>query len=320
MSVDRFELIDDATERTIVERCLYALDLEFFGVSVRLHVRTAHEAEQWRYFYRYHLGGPRQPAVELYFEVVERADSFIESIFRKDYSTKAMYVRVAEGLLLWARFDRWSSVPSPLPPFTMSPLNSLVWALNASAVQTPCGHGMLFVAAPYQGKSTLVNAIVRQGGAPLADNVTVLSTSEPVIHPHLTPTGVREETIPKLPGLSAAVAEMCMPFVTVSEVTGKVYLLHFDEIMSFSRPSSTRAADIVFVENHRHLLGRAFKLDPLDARAATALLDTHRVDTGLDRQRASALLRALCEATRVQTLRFDLPGCELEEVVQALLA
>jgi len=296
-------------------RCRFPVDLNFFGMPVRLHVTSAYEADQWLYFYKHHLGAAATPEIEVFFEVVGQSESFIESIFRKNYSSKAMYVSRGDAMYLWAEFDTWSSVPSPLPPYTTAPLNERVWALNASAVRTAKGQGCVFVAPPYQGKSTLANAVIREGGAPLSDNVTMLDRAEGTILPYLTPTGIREETLKKLPGLPEAVARMKMPFVTVSEVTGPVYLLHFDEIQECAASVPTEPAMVVLLRDVGEAMRGSYRLDELSAEAARRELTPLIVDTCISDADARNNLSVLLEKARVCQLTYDLANCDIAAVV-----
>lgn len=295
-------------------RCRFSVDLNFFGLPVRLYVTSEHEANQWRYFYKYHLGNAVSPGIEVFFEIINENDSFIESIFRKDYSLKAMYLVRDDVMYLWTKFDVWSSVPSPLPPYTIAPLNEKIWAVNASAVRTAGGRGILFVAPPYQGKTTLANAIVSRGGAPLSDNITMLDRSQSTILPYLTPTGIRKETLDKLDGLPEAVAAMTMPFVTISEVTGPVYLLHFDEIYPCAPSCPTEPDMVVFLQDIGDRMRGSFQLSDISLAAARDHLTPLMVDTEISDSEANRNLDALLTKAKPRLLQYDLRCCDINEV------
>ncbi|MEQ6204816.1 hypothetical protein ABMC88_17375 [Sulfitobacter sp. HNIBRBA2951] len=256
------------------------------------------------------------PEIEVFFEVIGSTNSFIESIFRKNYSRKAMYLAQDNHLQLWAAFDEWSSVPSPLPPYTLPPLNKRVWAINASAVRTASGRGIIFVAPPYQGKSTIANAIVQAGGAPLSDNVTMLDRQRAKILPYLTPTGIREETLKKLPGLEEAVANMHMPFVTVSEVTGTVYLLHFDEIQDCAPPIATDADMVVLLRDVGQELAGSYRLSTLTPDGARHRLEQLVVDTSIPEVEIQDNLSKLLNTAQLRQLDFDLSTCDIGGLVR----
>ena len=319
MTESELPILDEFNAEGVMERCRFSVDFSFYGVPVRLYVTSAREAEQWQYFFKYHLGQKVPAKIEVFFEVEEYGESFIESIFRKNYKTKAMYIRQDGRMRLWSRFDVWSGVASPLPPFTMPPLNERIWTLNASSVRTPSGNGVAFVAPPYQGKSTLANAVLVRGGVPLSDNLTVISATEPIILPYLTPTGVREETVAKISALHRAVATMKMPFVTVSEITGTVYLLHFDEIAKFPPPSPSLLSDIVFLDNRRDSMDGRFELFRIDGNAAISELSSHCMDMGVADAVVQARLSRLRRDIRAHRLVYDLRACDLDKIVDAIL-
>src|SRR5437016_3961400 len=117
----------------------YHLDLKFFGVATRINVRSEREVSQWSYFFKHFVTRRTDdPAIELWLCVDRSDDSFIESIFAKDFRTKSIYVREQNRFQLWVRFDKWSKVASPLPPFMLEPLRRKVTLFNASCVK-PAG-------------------------------------------------------------------------------------------------------------------------------------------------------------------------------------
>lgn len=299
-----------------------AIDLDFFGAATRVWVASEREVEQWKHFYKYFSSsGEATPVIEVYLDVEGApGSSFIESIFRKDYTQKAIWVHelAAERLLLWSRFDKWSSVATPLPPFMFPPLTDQLTILGASSVIAPSSRDAIaFIAPPYQGKSTLMNAIVERGGRPLADNITVLRPSTNEVLPYLTPTGIRAETVKLLPHLEEVVAKLPEHWVTVSEVTGTVYLLHVDEIYEFDEPEPARPAMFVFPIDDREGEGSEFTLTKLSEDELRKRLQAQRI--GLTRAPLSGLAKLAGEVVGYE-LRYSLLRSDLSEVIDTILA
>jgi hypothetical protein len=295
------------------------IDLDFFGVATRIWVASEREVEQWSHFYKYFVAETSEPKIEVYLDVEgSPGASFIESIFRKDFSQKAIWVHERGRLLLWSRFDRWSSVATPLPPFMFPPLNTELTIFNASSVIAPDSRDAIaFLAPPYQGKSTLMNAIVQRGGRPLADNITITRPAEDEILPYLTPTGIRAETVKLLPHLEEVVAKLPEHWVTVSEVTGRVYLLHVDEIYEFAEPEPARPALFVFPLDDRNGEASEHELITLDRAETRRRLEAQRV--GMTRAPLSDLDELAARVPAVE-LRYSLLRSDLSAVIADLLA
>lgn len=298
------------------------VDLDFFGAPTRLHLASEREAEQWRHFYKYFVSSEeRSPIIEVYLDVEgSPGASFIESIFRKDYTQKAIWVHECqrEQLQLWSRFDAWSSVATPLPPFMFPPLTDELTILGASSVIAPNSRDAIaFLAPPYQGKSTLMNAIVERGGRPLADNITIVRPGTNEVLPYLTPTGIRAETVELLPHLKDVVAKLPDHWVTVSEVTGTVYLLHVDEIYEFDAPEPAKPAMFVFPVDDREGEGSEFELVPLGQDELRERLEAQRI--ALTRAPKSVLAELAAEVPGYE-LRYSLLRSELSEVIDTILA
>lgn len=175
--------------------------------------------------------------------------------------------------------------------------------------------GYIFVAPPYQGKSTVANALIQKGGAPLSDNVTMIECNTGRILPYLTPTGIREETLKKIPGLKEAVSRMQMPFITVSEVTGPVYLMHFDEIQACAPSKPTAPTNIVLLSDVGASMHGDYRFDILDTHIARTKLKPLIVDTCIPESEITRNLDTLLERVEVSQLSYDLANCNLTEML-----
>jgi len=268
--------LTDSELAAVDRRLVRSVDLDFFGAAVRVHVATAREQAQWEDFFKYHRADRHSDIdVDVYLASGREETTFFESIVAKDGVPKAIFVRADGVLRLWSSFRTWSSAPTPLPPFSLPPLDERVAILQASAVARPDGAGaVLFLAPPYQGKSTLANTFIAAGSQPLADNTTVVhATTEPLVAPYLTPSGIREESVGLLPELEPA-EEMARPeHVTVSEVTGRVFLVHFDALHASNVIMAPCPPRLLVFLNDDSSLGEDFVIDAIDEDVVRARLD-----------------------------------------------
>ncbi len=305
-------------------RCSKVVHLDFWGAKVNIWVGTKEEADDWRVFYRYFVASSAAKSDFDLFLDVDKADggNFLRSIFGKDGLPKKMILRgPGPSAQVLAQFERWSTVATPLPPFRFPPLNNKLAVINAGSVQSAQGQGILFVAPPYQGKSTLVNAIVERGGSPLADNISVLDINTTKILPYLTPSGVREETIDHLSPARKAIDSMDRPFRTISEVTGPVYLLHFDTLFPEAKaPVPTPLTDIIFLSNERGQLGELFSFDSIPEDLALRGLRRYRIDTNINEDIWEQKIMGKLHNCRFRVLRFDLINCNLDDVIDGILS
>lgn len=298
------DLTGTARCREIRRRAVEEVALTFYGLPVSLHVNSAREAMQWRYFFKHFLADAPapHPVYRMWLGLDDGDGSFIESIHRKDHATKYLCIETGGVFALWSRFSHWSGTPSPLPPFNFTPLNRRLLQFSASAVGIG-GRAILFLAPPYQGKSTLANAWIARGASPLADNVTVYDMSASMVVPYLTPTGIREETVGRLDGLGSAVSGLGEDRITVSEVTGRVYLLHFDEIMRFDTPTPAPCALCVYPVNRRGAMGADRRMRVLTTAGQAERLAAFCIDNGMP---------AAVRAAVLDRLAHDVPGVEIE--------
>ena len=194
--------------------------------------------------------------------------------------------------------------------------------LESGAVTLPNGNGgILFLAPPYQGKSTLTNGVIVRGGRPLSDNLVVVNTDDGKLQPYLTPSGIRHETIRHLMGVEGAVHNIRPEWITVSEVTGPVYLLHFDLLhASFQLPEATAPVLLVFPKNVRGSGMAGPVMRALSRSEAWEWADARRVrNTESDDLQQMTLRRMVNECPSVE-LVFDLVACDFDRVIESILA
>lgn len=313
------DLTGTARGREIRGRAVEEVALNFYGLPVSLHVNSAREATQWRYFFKYFLADAPAPHPDYRIWLGLDGDdgSFIESIHRKDNATKYLCIETGGIFALWSRFSHWSGAPSPLPPFNFTPLNRRLLQFSASAVGIG-GRAILFLAPPYQGKSTLANAWIARGASPLADNVAVYDASAALVVPYLTPTGIREETVGRLDGLGRAVAGLGEDRITVSEVTGRVYLLHFDEIMRFDEPAPAPCGLCVYPVNRRGELGSRVHARALTAAEHGERLAAFAIDNGMPAATRAAALDRLARGVPGVEIEYDLLHADLDALLATL--
>lgn len=312
--------VTPASEAAIRQRASLHIDFDFFGALVRLFVTSQHERSQWEYFFKEFVApnSNKRPVVSIWVEVEGTKESFIESIFRKDHTLKSIHVERRGRFRLYSRFSHWSSAPSPLPPFHIPPLNRRLCTFHASAVvERTSGKAILFLAEPYQGKSTLANSFVRRGGAPLSDNVTVVQANPVRVLPYLTPTGIREETLHILPGLRNAVASLPEHWITVSEVTGTVYLIHFDAIVPFEKPAPTEIGLLVYPRNLRRG-EKTFALRRLERGESVHRLEPFRIPSNGPTELGPRVVHELAVGAPSVELDYSLESCDIDAVSSAI--
>lgn len=307
-------------EKEYRKRANKTIDLDFYGVPVKLHVNSTIEVKQWSYFFKQFIALQPQssPVYEFWVGLEDTNCSFIESIHRKDGKMKYICIASYRNFILWSRFENWSNVPSPIPPFNFPPFNQDLVQLSASSVGYN-NKGVTFLAEPYQGKSTLANALIQRGAFPLADNVTVYSHALNLILPYLTPTGIRHETLDKISELASGIKNVPEDRITISEVTGKVYLLHFDELFVFPPPKDTPPNLCIYLINERNKMGSRFEVSLLKSKEHSQLLSTFVIENGMNEISRQHCISQLANQTKGIILRYNLSHCCLNDIVDDVI-
>lgn len=308
-------------EYYIRNKAKWELKLDFYGVKTSINANSKKEYNQWAYFFKYFLSSNSNENSEfsVWFDIDDNNDSFIESIYKKDFKLKTIYILYKNRFILWAKFHYWSRVKTPIPPFNFQPLNKYLMILNASSVKPADLEGaILFIGPPYQGKSTLVNYFIRKGGSPLADNLTVIDTNKLVVLPYLTPSGIREETIKLNLGIQNAISKVPDDRITISEVTGKVYLLHFDEMYNFNIPNQTKIHLVVLLNNLFEEYGKSYQFEQISFENVKQLFIDFKVENGLDDTTILRTIKELALNKKAYILNYDLKSCNLQNIYNSI--
>jgi hypothetical protein len=187
--------------------------LDFFGVVVRVVCSPA-DARDLDFFFGPHLAGPAAtPHCRV--ELRGTTGGFLTSLLAKDEAPKTFrLLSEPEGELIEERsFTRWSSVPSPVPPFRL--LRDRVGLVQATVL----ARGDVCVAfhgEPHNGKTSVGLALSARGWSVVSDQLLVVERATGAVRPYLTPTGVRGRTLAAMRDHALAGLDQRRSFCTVS--------------------------------------------------------------------------------------------------------
>ncbi len=231
--------------------------LDFFGTVVRVVCSPA-DAADLDFFFRPHLASPTaKPGYRV--ELFGTRGGFLQSLLAKDEEPKTFrLLSEPDGALIEEReFNRWSSAPSPLPPFQV--MRDGIAVIQATVLARG-NQSVAFFGDPHNGKTSLGLALLARGWALASDQLLVVERATGSVRPYLTPVGVRGRTLAAMRDGVLAGLEQRRSFSTVS---GEVVL---------ARPESL--AEVVPVERHlgpTHLIAvrrdsGTTSLEPTDRR------------------------------------------------------
>lgn len=187
--------------------------LDFFGTVVRVRCTPA-DADDLDFFFGPHRAAPGARA-RFRVELSAGEGGFLRSLLAKDDAPKSFRLSVEPGgrLIEERHFTRWSSVPSPLPPFRA--MREEVAAVQATVLERD-GCCLAFHGEPHSGKTSLGLALLARGWALVSDQLLVVERATGAVRPYLTPTGVRGRTLAALREGALAGLELRRSFCTVS--------------------------------------------------------------------------------------------------------
>ncbi|MFF9147300.1 hypothetical protein ACF1BN_20830 [Streptomyces sp. NPDC014861] len=187
--------------------------LDFFGTVVRVRC-TPTDATDLDFFFGPHRAEPgARPRYRVELHAGEHG--FLRSLLAKDDAPKSFRLSSEPGgeLIEERRFTRWSSVPSPLPPFRA--MSEDVAVVQATVLERE-GCCLAFHGDPHSGKTSLGLALLARGWALASDQLLVVERATGAARPYLTPTGVRGRTLAAMREGSLAGLEQRRSFCTVS--------------------------------------------------------------------------------------------------------
>ncbi|MEV5348378.1 hypothetical protein OG350_02800 [Streptomyces achromogenes] len=187
--------------------------LDFFGTVVRVRCGPADAVDLDFFFGPHRAPGGARPRYRV--ELAAGEGGFLRSLLAKDDAPKSFRLCAEPGgdLIEERRFTRWSSVPSPLPPFRA--LRDTVVTVQAT-VLVGAGRCVAFFGAPHSGKTSLGLVLLARGWALASDQLLVVERATGAARPYLTPTGVRGRTLAAMREGALAGLEQRRSFCTVS--------------------------------------------------------------------------------------------------------
>lgn len=187
--------------------------LDFFGTVVRVRCAPADAADLDFFFGPHRAAHGARPRYRV--ELCAGDGGFLRSLLAKDDAPKSFRLSAEPGgrLIEERRFTRWSSVPSPLPPFRT--MRDSVAAAQAT-VLVRGSHCVAFFGEPHSGKTSLGLALLARGWALASDQLLVVERATGAARPYLTPTGVRGRTLTAMREGTLAGLEQRRSFCTVS--------------------------------------------------------------------------------------------------------
>ncbi|MET7477511.1 hypothetical protein ABZT17_24520 [Streptomyces sp. NPDC005648] len=186
---------------------------DFFGAVVRVRC-TPTDATDLDFFFGPHRAEPgTRPRYGV--ELHAGDGGFLRSLLAKDDAPKSFRLSSEpDGELIEERsFTRWSSVPSPLPPFRA--LRADIATVQATVLERE-GRCLAFHGDPHSGKTSLGLALLARGWALASDQLLVVERATGAARPYLTPTGVRGPTLAAMRDGTLAGLEQRRSFCTVS--------------------------------------------------------------------------------------------------------
>ncbi|MEU1488069.1 hypothetical protein [Streptomyces sp. NPDC005752] len=187
--------------------------LDFFGTVVRVRC-TPGDATDLDFFFGPHRAEPgTRPRYRV--DLSSGGGGFLRSLLAKDDEPKAFRLSSEPGgeVIEERRFTRWSSVPSPLPPFRA--MREEIAAVQATVLaRGECC--LAFHGDPHSGKTSLGLALSARGWAIASDQLLVVERATGAARPYLTPTGVRGRTLAAMREGTLAGLEQRRSFCTVS--------------------------------------------------------------------------------------------------------
>ncbi len=249
------------------------IPFDFWGVAVDVHLRHPEDRDHVRYYFQDYLRPPGGARADISLALLPTEGRFIGGAtdVRKD-----IHVRTAGNS--WQLYESYAGQPdraTPLPPFLLPPLNSLVRPVHASAVASPRdpSRAVLLHGPSKAGKSSVLLELTRLGWHFVCDD-TALLHNERTIFSYTRPIGVRESTLRTHPWLQAHIAHA--PSFTTP--TGTTWAVHANLLPAKRSPAATAWAWTV-------------TLRPSRTYRVTRLTENHweiALDSGRDIRRAAA--------------------------------
>ncbi|ATL31168.1 hypothetical protein [Streptomyces formicae] len=207
---------------------------QFWGVTVDVHLRHSEDRDHVRYYFQDYLRPPGGAPSDLSIALLSTEGCFIGGAahVRKD-----IHIRTAGNS--WQLYESYVGEPTratPLPPFLLPPLKSIVRPVHASAVASPQdpSRAVLLHGPSKAGKSSVLLELTRLGWHFVCDD-TALLHNERTVYSYTRPIGVRESTLKTHPWLRAHLAHA--PSFTTP--TGTTWAVHANLLPAKRSPAAT---------------------------------------------------------------------------------
>lgn len=207
---------------------------QFWGATVDVHLRHSEERDRVRYCFQDYLRPPGGAPSDLSIALLSAEGRFIGGAadVRKD-----IHIQTAGNS--WQLYESYVGKPTratPLPPFLLPPLNSIVRPVHASAVASPQDpYRAVLLHGPSQvGKSSILLELIRLGWHFVCDDTALLHSAR-TVYSYTRPIGVREPTLKTHPWLRAHLAHA--PRFTTP--TGTSWAVHANLLSAKRSPAVT---------------------------------------------------------------------------------
>ena len=200
----------------------HIVQLDFWGVGVRVELPTKTDQEHFRFQFRNHLTDTAVQDLTVIFRS-DGADPWCRAVLDPEIG-KTVWIRKGDGETeLYDAWTKGSTQPSPLPPLTFPPFSGIFRAIHGScALPSNDGPGLVMTGESGAGKSSALLYLLDSGYWYGGDDLVPVSPSG--VHPYLRTMNIRSATLRTLStGLRARIRRYGRPMETPSGVT---YLVH----------------------------------------------------------------------------------------------
>lgn len=162
---------------------------DFWGATTRVVVPTEDDQRHLTYYFQDYITAPAESAhVHVLLSAGEN-----EAYMTAPVARRSVVVQTSDGRRSRLQGEQTVSTPTPLPPFTLEPLNLTLTTIHAAAATHPQSpeEAVVIHGPSTAGKSCLVSALVQQGWGFLSDDTVPIDRDGRAL-PFSRPVGIRE--------------------------------------------------------------------------------------------------------------------------------
>lgn len=187
------------------DTCIERINLNFFGVNVRLWLTTSEDFQHFAWHYRSYISeGSAPPDFDLLLSVHRSPMSFRAALMDQSVEKSIYMRRQGSSWKLWESWKQRSRKASPLPPFGLAPLCETYRLIHASAVSLGGDRAAVFLGPSGAGKSTIALAFALRGYDLLADD-TLPIDADGNAFPFARPLNLRPGSVQLFPAIARKV-------------------------------------------------------------------------------------------------------------------